>query len=82
MLDSPRVYVSTNPWRLSASFKAVSSTREEYLAVIENLKSTLPPTKKGQKRPKNDLLQASLIESLEVRVDTIEQELTVSLAVR
>lgn len=77
-LDSPRIYTTTNPWRLSSSFKAISTTREEYAAVIENLKSTIPPLKKGQRRSKSDVLQLSLIEDLENRVETIDQELAVS----
>jgi len=76
-LDSPRVYTSTNPWRLTASFKAVSSTREEYLAVIDHLKAILPVSK-GKKRPKNEQNHADLIHKLEQRVDTIDQELNVS----
>ncbi|KAF7784080.1 hypothetical protein Agabi119p4_245 [Agaricus bisporus var. burnettii] len=73
--NSPRIYTTTNPWRLSSSFKAISTTREEYAAVIENLKSTIPPLKKGQRRSKSDVLQLSLIEDLENRVETIDQEL-------
>ena len=79
-LDSPRVYTSTNPWRLTASFKAVSSTREEYLAVIDYLKAILPVSK-GKKRPKNEQNHADLIHKLEQRVDTIDQELNVSLLI-
>jgi hypothetical protein len=70
--------MTTNPWRLSSSFKAISTTREEYAAVVENLKSTLPPIRKGQRRPKNDLLQSALIDSLEDRVEAIDHELAVS----
>lgn len=78
MLDSPRIYMTSNPWRLSSSFKAISTTQEEYTAVVENLKSTLPPLKKGQRRPRNDGLQLTLIENLEKRVEEIDHELAVS----
>ncbi|KAL9716492.1 hypothetical protein Ac2012v2_000940 [Leucoagaricus gongylophorus] len=72
--DSPRIYTSTNPWRLTASFKAVSSTREEYLAVIDHLKAVLPVSK-GKRRPKNEQNHADLIHRLEQRIGTIDQEI-------
>ncbi|KAF5352367.1 hypothetical protein D9756_005980 [Leucocoprinus leucothites] len=75
--DSPRIYTSTNPWRLTASFKAVSSTREEYLAIIEHLKSTLPKSK-GKKRLKSEQCHVDLIRNLEERIEMIDQELSVS----
>jgi len=78
LVDSPRIYTSTNPWRLTASFKAVSSTREEYLAVIDHLKAVLPVSK-GKRRPKNEQNHADLIHRLEQRIGTIDQEINVSL---
>ncbi|KAJ3567991.1 hypothetical protein NP233_g6002 [Leucocoprinus birnbaumii] len=72
--DSPRIWTSTNPWRLTASFKAVSSTREEYLAVIQHLKSTLPEPK-GKKKLKSEQGHADLIKDLEDRLEAIDQGL-------
>ncbi|KXN88772.1 hypothetical protein AN958_06640 [Leucoagaricus sp. SymC.cos] len=73
--DSPRVYVSTNPWRLNASFKAVSSTREEYLQVIENLKASLPEPKQGKKRTRNEQFHMELTVGLEERIEKIDLHL-------
>ena len=80
LVDSPRIYTSTNPWRLTASFKAVSSTREEYLAVIDHLKAVIPVSK-GKRRPKNEQNHADLIHRLEQRIGTIDQEINVSLPI-
>lgn len=66
---------------MSASFKAVSSTREEYLAVIDNLKSTAPEIKKGQKRTKTDAAHLDLIQSLQDRIEQIDHELAVCLSI-
>ncbi|KAF9454103.1 hypothetical protein P691DRAFT_810816 [Macrolepiota fuliginosa MF-IS2] len=74
--DSPRLYISTNPWKMSASFKAISSTREEYLAVIDSLKSSAPAIKKGQKKSKIDTAHLDLVEGLQERVEKIDTELT------
>jgi hypothetical protein len=77
--DSPRLYVSTNPWKMSATFQTISSTREEYLAVIEELKASAPPElKKGEKRSKLEQSHITLIGTLEGRVEAIDAELTVS----
>ncbi|PPQ71464.1 hypothetical protein CVT26_011243 [Gymnopilus dilepis] len=74
--DSPRVYVSTNPWKITATFQTVSSTKEEYLATIENLKANTPPEpKKSKKRSKLELAHISLIEALEARIEAIDVEL-------
>ncbi|KAF8216032.1 hypothetical protein K438DRAFT_1704971 [Mycena galopus ATCC 62051] len=74
--DSPRLYVSTNPWKMAATFQTVSSTREEYLGVIEELKASAPPElKKGEKRPKMEQSHLTLIETLEGRIETIDTEL-------
>ena len=69
--------MSTNPWKITATFQTISSTREEYLAVIESLKATAPQTDR-----KNKIEQAhlTLIEVLENRVDVITAELAVSYA--
>ncbi|KAF5323365.1 hypothetical protein D9611_005668 [Ephemerocybe angulata] len=75
--DSPRVYVSTNPWKITATFQTVSSTREEYIALIDLLKQNGPPEppKKNHKRTKLEQSHVSLIESLEGRVEAIDAEL-------
>lgn len=77
--DSPRIYVSTNPWKITADFHTISSTREEYIATIESLKTTAPPElKKGQKRLKPEQLHLHLIAALEARIEAIDAELAVS----
>ncbi|KAJ7925964.1 hypothetical protein B0H13DRAFT_1974060 [Mycena leptocephala] len=77
MVHSPRLYVSTNPWKMSATFQTISSTREEYLAVIEELKASAPPElKKGEKRSKLEQSHITLIGTLEGRVEAIDAELT------
>ncbi|KIK96396.1 hypothetical protein PAXRUDRAFT_826021 [Paxillus rubicundulus Ve08.2h10] len=70
--DSPRMYVSTNPWKITATFHTVSSTRQEYLAVIENLKATAP---KGDKKNKIEQAHLLLIEALDSRIGVIDAEL-------
>ncbi|KAJ7492443.1 hypothetical protein FB451DRAFT_1218323 [Mycena latifolia] len=74
--DSPRLYVSTNPWKMTATFQTVASTREEYMAVIEELKASAPPElKKGEKRSKLEQSHINLIATLESRIDAIDAEL-------
>ncbi|RDB29070.1 hypothetical protein Hypma_015794 [Hypsizygus marmoreus] len=74
--DSPRVFTSTNPWKITATFQTVSSTKDEYLAVIEDLKASAPgPLKKGEKRTKLEQAHLALIFALEGRIETIDAEL-------
>ncbi|KAJ6621174.1 hypothetical protein B0H10DRAFT_2163282 [Mycena sp. CBHHK59/15] len=74
--DSPRLYASTNPWKMTATFQTVASTREEYLAVIEQLKASAPPElKKGEKRLKLETSHLTLIATLEGRIEAIDAEL-------
>ncbi|KAF8973533.1 hypothetical protein BDZ97DRAFT_1775592 [Flammula alnicola] len=74
--DSPRIYVSTNPWKITATFQTVSSTREEYLATIDTLKASAPPEpKRGQKRTKLENAHIALIAALEGRLEAIDAEL-------
>ncbi|KAJ6575302.1 hypothetical protein B0H19DRAFT_1128095 [Mycena capillaripes] len=74
--DSPRLYVSTNPWKMAATFQTISSTREEYLGVIEELKTSAPPElKKGEKRSKMEQSHINLISTLEGRIEAIDTEL-------
>jgi hypothetical protein len=75
--DSPRVYVSTNPWKITATFQTISSTREEYIATIDSLKAALPNAKEGSKRPKTEVSHAALIQALESRLEAIDIELNV-----
>ena len=77
--DSPRLYTSTNPWKITATFHTISSTREEYISTIENLKASAPPDpKKGQKRTKPEQSHLALIVALEKRIEIIDAELNVS----
>jgi len=78
--DSPRIYVSTNPWKITATFQTISSTREEYIEAIESLKAAAPPAqlKKGQKRSKLEQAHLHLIAALEARIELIDAELVVS----
>ena len=77
--DSPRLYTSTNPWKITATFHTISSTREEYIATIDSLKASAPSEpKKGQKRTKLEQSHLALIVSLEKRIDIIDAELNVS----
>lgn len=74
--DSPRVYVSTNPWKITATFQTISSTREEYLAAIEQLKNDAPgPLKKSEKRSRSDQAHLTLVEALENRIVAIDAEI-------
>lgn len=74
--DSPRLYTSTNPWKITATFHTISSTREEYIATIESLKASAPPEpKKGQKRTKLEQSHIALIASLGKRIEVIDAEL-------
>ncbi|KAF9270597.1 hypothetical protein L218DRAFT_914742 [Marasmius fiardii PR-910] len=74
---SPRIYVSTNPWKITATFQSISSTREEYVAVIERLKSDAPPPPKAKskKRPKLEMAHVNLIQSLEARLEDVDKEI-------
>ena len=72
------MYVSTNPWKITATFQTVSSSKEEYLALIEQLKAEVP-SGSTQKRNKMEQNQLNLIKSLEDRVEVIDAELAVSL---
>ena len=77
--DSPRIYISTNPWKISSTFQSISTTRQEYSDVIENLKTTAPPEpKKGQKRSRLETAHLGLIKALEDRVEGIDAESVVS----
>ena len=64
---------------MTASFQSISTTREEYLAVIEDLKASAPPVaKKTERRPKLEQVHLNLISRLECRIEAIDAELAVS----
>ncbi|EMD41910.1 hypothetical protein CERSUDRAFT_110467 [Gelatoporia subvermispora B] len=74
--DSPRVYMSTNPWKITATFQAVSSTRDEYIALVEKLKEIAPPTPKmGERRAKLEQAHLGVLKVLQDRVELIDAEL-------
>lgn len=77
--DSARLYVSTNPWKTSSTFKAVANNKDEYLRVIEKLKSHPVPTSKKEKWGKNEAGHFALIAALEERIPAIDNEIAVSL---
>ena len=72
--DSPRVYVSTNPWMVTSTFQTVSSTREEYIALIGILKASAPTKPKS----KVEFAHQNLILTLEGRLEAIDKESMVS----
>ena len=76
---SPRLYVSTNPWKITATFQTISSTREEYVATIDMLRASAPKLKEGQRGTKIELAHLTLITDLEKRLEAIDAELTVSI---
>jgi len=76
--SSPRLYVSTNPWKITQTFAAASSTREEYVQAIEKLKVDGPPQGplvNGAKRTKLENGHLHLIQELEARLEAIDAEL-------
>ncbi|KZT43742.1 hypothetical protein SISSUDRAFT_1039618 [Sistotremastrum suecicum HHB10207 ss-3] len=75
--ESPRLYISTNPWKMSSSFTAISSTQEEYMKAIEELRATAPPgdVTSEEKRSKMEMAHLRLITVLESRIPAIEAEL-------
>ena len=83
-LDSPRIYVSSNPWKSLCPFRAVSSTREEYLTAVEVLKANAPKVPENEKRAKAKLRNKfeqghlDLISFLEANLPKVDNELAVS----
>lgn len=64
---------------MTATFQTISSTREEYLSIIADLKAIAPrELKKGQKRTKLETSHIKLIKDLEDRIEAIDAELAVS----
>ena len=73
------MYLSTNPWKITAAFQCVSSSREEYVALVESLKQNAPKeTRPGERRPKVEQGHLNLIQVLEDRLPAIDAELAVS----
>lgn len=68
------MYVSTNPWKVTATFQTASSTRTDYLALIESLKASAP---QSEKKSKIEQAHVALIQFLESRIVTIDAELAV-----
>ncbi|KAI0785032.1 hypothetical protein C8Q75DRAFT_794775 [Abortiporus biennis] len=73
--SSPRMYLSTNPWKITATFQTVSTTREEYVAVLERLKESAPPDNSEGRRSKLEQAHLSLVKALEDRIPAIDAEL-------
>ncbi|EJD03578.1 uncharacterized protein FOMMEDRAFT_105676 [Fomitiporia mediterranea MF3/22] len=71
--DSPRLYVSTNPWKVTSEFRTIATTKEEYLKVIEDLVSREP--KSSKKHTKGEIHLIQLREKLQSRLEAIDQEL-------
>jgi rRNA pseudouridine-1189 N-methylase Emg1 (Nep1/Mra1 family) len=68
--------MSTNPWKVSASFTKVASTKEDYLKIIEDLKENAPPpVKDGERRQKSDIAHVNLIKLLESRIEEVDAEI-------
>ena len=77
--DSPRIYISTNPWKMAATFQTISSTREEYVATIESIKASGPTEPKGnEKRSKAEQNHLALVKALEDRLEAVDNEINVS----
>jgi hypothetical protein len=65
---------------VTATFVKISSSKEDYLKVIENLKENAPPPiKEGERRPKMDTAHFALITVLESRIEAVDAELQVQL---
>nr|BCB28858.1 hypothetical protein UP11 [Mycoleptodonoides aitchisonii] len=74
--DSPRVYMSTNPWKITATFQTVASSRDEYMVLLEKVKQTAPPDgKEGARRTKLEQAHLVLVKNLEERIQIIDNEL-------
>ncbi|GBE77729.1 hypothetical protein SCP_0106110 [Sparassis crispa] len=75
--DSPRLYLSTNPWKITATFQTIASTREEYMAIVDKVKESAPSEPKpGERRTKLELAHLALLKALQDRMEVIDAELT------
>ncbi|KAI8990442.1 hypothetical protein BD414DRAFT_483665 [Trametes punicea] len=74
--DSPRVYMSTNPWKITATFQTIASTRDEYIAIVEKVKESAPPVPKpGERKSKLETAHLALLKALQERIEIIDSEL-------
>ncbi|KAI0361428.1 hypothetical protein OH77DRAFT_1417684 [Trametes cingulata] len=74
--DSPRVYMSTNPWKITATFQTIASTREEYIAIVEKVKGSAPPEPKaGERMSKLETAHLALLKALQDRIEIIDNEI-------
>lgn len=77
--DSPRVYMSTNPWKITATFQTIASTREEFITILERVKVGAPSEPKaGERKSKLETAHLALLKALQDRVEIIDNELAVS----
>ena len=73
--------MSTNPWKITATFQTIASTRDEYMAILDKVKESAPlEGKPGQKRSKLENAHLALLKALQDRVEVIDNELAVSSA--
>jgi hypothetical protein len=79
VIDSPRIYESTNPWKIASEFRTVSSTREEYLTVVHELKKAAPAGSSSAKKSKAESSHLALISALEDRIEAIDNEAAVGV---
>ena len=71
--------MSTNPWKITATFQTIASTRDEYMAILEKVKEAAPSEPKaGERRSKLETAHLALLKALQDRVEVIDNELAVS----
>ncbi|KAI0778361.1 hypothetical protein BD413DRAFT_508647 [Trametes elegans] len=74
--DSPRVYMSTNPWKITATFQTIASTRDEYIAIVEKVKEGAPAEPKpGERKSKLEIAHLALLKALQDRIEIIDSEI-------
>lgn len=77
--ESPRLYTSTNPWKVTQQFQCVSTNRDEYINWIDKLREAAPPEQEDQKyMDMKHFFHWELIYALELRVDAIDEEAKVN----
>ncbi|KAI8968152.1 hypothetical protein BD414DRAFT_504263 [Trametes punicea] len=70
------VYMSTNPWKITATFQTIASTRDEYIAIVEKVKESAPPVPKpGERKSKLETAHLALLKALQERIEIIDSEL-------
>ncbi|TFY80030.1 hypothetical protein EWM64_g3985 [Hericium alpestre] len=73
---SPRVYISSNPWKITSTFQSMTSTRDEYVALLQVTKEdSAPEPKEGEKRTRPELAHIALVKVMEARLEVIDNEL-------